>query len=215
MRLWRRWASASPCRSKGRRDGRARRRPLKSEGVEALATVLLGWELGRGIGYARRLALVAAALARLGHRPVLALRDPAATLGSGGSRRIRDRSRPLCHRPLEAGHAPLHAGQLRRPHGLQRVRPFPTPDAAAGRLAGPSGLGPAGAGGGGIQPGPDVAAWRRVPTLLLGTPYLLPPAEEPWFPAHRPDWPAYAAPEEILTAMVEAQRQLGCPCPSA
>ena len=43
-----------------------------------MAGVLLGWELGNGIGYARRLADIADRLAAAGHEPVLALRDPTA-----------------------------------------------------------------------------------------------------------------------------------------
>jgi len=178
-----------------------------------LATVLLGWELGRGIGYARRLALVAAALARLGHRPVLALRDPAATWVPAGAG------------AFEIVPAPYVIGRLKP--GTRRFTPASFADLMACNGFGHSRhLTPLLAAWRGLldwvrpalvvaeySPALTLAAWRRVPTLLLGTPYLLPPAEEPWFPAHRSDWPAYAAPEEILTAMVEAQRQLGLTAP--
>ena len=41
-----------------------------------MASILLGWELGNGIGYARRLSDIADRLGAEGHKPVLALRDP-------------------------------------------------------------------------------------------------------------------------------------------
>src|SRR5262245_27653099 len=48
------------------------------EGAPAMARILLGWELGNGIGYARRLAAIADRLAEIGHQPVLALPDEGA-----------------------------------------------------------------------------------------------------------------------------------------
>jgi len=38
-----------------------------------LATILMGWELGEGLGHVQRLLHVARGLAELGHRPVFAL----------------------------------------------------------------------------------------------------------------------------------------------
>lgn len=43
-----------------------------------MGTVLLGWELGGGLGHASTLIEVARALADRGHAPVLALKDPVA-----------------------------------------------------------------------------------------------------------------------------------------
>ncbi|HVG81016.1 MAG TPA: glycosyl transferase-like UDP-glucuronosyltransferase, partial [Methylomirabilota bacterium] len=59
-----------------------------------MARILLGWELGNGIGYARRLAAIAAGLRAAGHEPVLALREPKA---------LADPAHPVLQAPLVVG----------------------------------------------------------------------------------------------------------------
>ena len=58
-----------------RRPAFSYRGPGNERKTEAVGKVLLGWELGDGIGYASRLLAIARQLARSGHEPVVALRN--------------------------------------------------------------------------------------------------------------------------------------------
>src|SRR5262249_55420426 len=141
-----------------------------------MATVLLGWELGSSIGYAHRLRLIADRLAAAGHQPVLALRDPAAVWQAAGQRR-----HPILPAPYVIGRLVPGAGAfVPASYGdLMACNGFGSPDHLAPLIAAWSGLldltKPALVVAE-YSPVLTFAAWRRVPTLLIGTPYLMPPA---------------------------------------
>lgn len=177
-----------------------------------MAAVLLGWELGSGIGYARRLALIADRLAALGHSPVLALRDPAAAWQAAGQGR-----HPIVPAPYVIGRLDPQGGPF-MPAGygdLMVCNGFGEPDHLAPLLAAWSGLLDL------VRPELVVAeyspvlafaAWRRVPTLLLGTPYLMPPAEGSRFPELEGARP-YSRQERLLQSMTEVQKARNGPIP--
>ncbi len=169
-----------------------------------MAKILLGWELGNGIGYARRLAAVADRLAAAGHEPVLALRDTAAL--------------PRAAHPVFQ--APMVVGQLRPgtrefiPAGfadLMACNGFGSVDHLAGILrswrevidrARPALIVAE------YAPSLVLAAWRRIPTVLIGTPYLMPPAEDRIFPEREGVRP-YADQAAVLAVMREALKARG------
>ena len=165
-----------------------------------MAGVLLGWELGNGIGYARRLADIADRLAAAGHEPILALRDPTA-LAETPHRVVRapevvGRLRPGTRGFIPAGFADLMAcngfgshdhllGILR---GWQELIDETRPALVLAEYA----------------PALVLAAWRRIPTVSIGTPYLMPPAEAARFPEREGVRP-YANQAAVLEVMRRAQ----------
>ena len=178
-----------------------------------MARVLFGWELGGGIGYASRLTLIARVLADFGHEPVMAMRDPAEVWP------VLDRN------GLSAIQAPYITGRLKpgtnqfRPAGfadLMACNGFGTSDHLLPLLQAWHALLDA------VDPmlvvaeySPvlTLAAYGRVPLVLIGTGYLLPPADTPWLPVIRQDWAPYADQRAILAAMTAAQQRLKRPVP--
>ncbi len=169
-----------------------------------MARLLLGWELGAGIGYARRLSAIADRLAAEGHEPVLALREPAALPASAHpvlqAPIVVGRLRPGTRSFVPAGFADLMAcnGFGSADHlseildGWEEVIGQARPDLVIAEYA----------------PALALAAWRRVPCVLIGTPYLMPPAEDATFP-ERAGVPPYADQGVVLEAMREAQGARG------
>lgn len=143
-----------------------------------MARILLGWELGAGIGYARRLAAIAGRLAADGHESVLALREPAALPGSVypvlQAPIVVGRLRPGTRSFVPAGFADLMAcnGFSSADHlslildGWEEVIGQAQPDLVIAEYA----------------PALALAVWRRIPCVLIGTPYLMPPAGDVTFP---------------------------------
>lgn len=173
-----------------------------------MARILLGWELGNGIGYARRLAAIADRLKAEGHEPVLALREPKA----------------LPHAVHPVLQAPIVVGRLRPgtrgfvPAGfadLMAVNGFGTADHLSETLTAWQEVIDR------IQPelvvaeyaaGLVLAAWRRIPTVLVGTPYLMPPADGRRFPEREGVTP-YADQRVLLEVMRRAQAARGAGLP--
>jgi rhamnosyltransferase subunit B len=173
-----------------------------------MARILLGWELGNGIGYARRLAAIADRLAAHGHEPVLALRDrtalvaPAHPVLQGPI--VTGRLRPGTKGFNPAGFADLIACNgfgfadhlLHILRDWQKVIEEARPDLVMAEYA----------------PSLVLAAWRRIPMVLIGSPYLMPPAEGARFP-EREGVRQYADQDEVLAVMREAQAARGAPLP--
>jgi EryCIII-like glycosyltransferase len=178
-----------------------------------MARILFGWELGGGIGYASRLTLIARVLADFGHEPVMAMRDPAEVWP------VLDRN------GLSAIQAPYITGRLKP--GTTQFRPSGFADLMACNGFGATehllpllqawhalldAVDPA------LviaeySPVLTLAAYGRVPLVLVGSGYLLPPADAPWLPVIRQDWAPYADQRAILAAMGEAQLRLKRPVP--
>jgi rhamnosyltransferase subunit B len=169
-----------------------------------MARILLGWELGNGIGYARRLAAIADRLAEIGHQPVLALRDIGALPNSAHpvvqAPMVVGRLRPGTRSFVPAGFADLiacngfgsvdHLWSILR--SWQELMNLCRPDLVVAEYA----------------PCLVLAAWRRIPTVLIGTPYLMPPAEGPTFP-ERVGVRPYADQAAVLAVMREVQSASG------
>ncbi len=174
-----------------------------------MARILLGWELGNGIGYARRLGAVADRLAEAGHEPVLALRDtaalPEATHPVLQAPVVVGRLRPGTQSFVPAGFADLMAcngfGSLGHLLAIltswQRVIDLAGPDLIVAEYA----------------PVLALACWRRIPLVLIGTPYLMPPAEGAQFPEREGVRP-YADQGAMLEVMRQAQDARGGALPS-
>jgi rhamnosyltransferase subunit B len=173
-----------------------------------MARILLGWELGNGIGYARRLAAIADRLSAEGHEPVLALREPQA---------LRRPRHPVVQAPVVVGRlrpgtasfVPAGFADLIACNGFgfadhllqilgdwQKVIDEAQPDLVVAEYA----------------PALALAAWRRIPAVLIGTPYLMPPAEGARFPEREGVRP-YADQDEVLAVMRQAQAARGAPLP--
>ncbi|HXV25323.1 MAG TPA: nucleotide disphospho-sugar-binding domain-containing protein [Alphaproteobacteria bacterium] len=173
-----------------------------------MARILLSWELGNGIGYARRLASVADRLAAEGHEPVLSLRDVTALSESAHpvlqAPVVVGRLRPGTRSFVPAGFADLMAcngfGSVEHLAGIvsdwQKVIDFARPALIVAEYA----------------PSLVLAAWRRVPTVLIGTPYLMPPAESRVFPEQEGIRP-YADQSAVLMVMRQSQDARGGPPP--
>ncbi len=174
-------------------------------------TVLLGWELGGGLGHVQKLLRLAHALAGAGLRPVLAVRDliePGALLRASPFPVVQA---PL-YSPTAKGAPPTfgarsyadvlalsgfaHADELfSLARGwlalLDLVRPALVVADHAPTLC--------------------LAASGVVPTVLIGTGFALPPPDLPAFPPLVPERSAAVPEEQLLAAVREAQRRLGRP----
>ncbi len=169
-----------------------------------MARILLGWELGNGIGYARRLGAVADRLAEAGHEPVLALRDTGALAQTAHpvlqAPVVVGRLRPGTREFIPAGFADLMAcngfGSVDHLAGIlgswQEVIDLARPALIVCEYA----------------PSLVLAAWRRIPTVLIGTPYLMPPAELATFPEREGVRP-YADQAAVLEVMRQVQTARG------
>jgi hypothetical protein len=173
-----------------------------------VARILLGWELGNGVGYARRLAAIADRLQAKGHEPVLALREPQALTDPRHpvvqAPIIVGRLRPGTRGFVPAGFADLIAVNgfgspnhlLEIASGWQALFDQLRPDLVVAEYA----------------PVLVLAAWRRIPCVLIGTPYLVPPADGARFPEREGIKP-YADQEALLQTMRSAQSARGRPLP--
>ncbi|HMR33519.1 MAG TPA: hypothetical protein PKA13_19210 [Geminicoccaceae bacterium] len=172
--------------------------------------ILLAWERGRGGGYARRLAALAAGLAAAGHEPVLALRDPAQAAGLPEAAGVALRAAPFHESPLRTpgDFVPDNLADLLASGGfddrdalLRLVRRWMAlldelrPALAVAEFA----------------PALCLAARGRCPVVQLGTGFTLPPAEGPWFPSYQVPRPPYVAQADILAIVDDVLGELGRP----
>jgi hypothetical protein len=176
-------------------------------------TVLLGWELGDGLGHVQQLARLARALAAGGLRPVLAVKN----LALAGAL-FRDLPYPVLQAPFWhprpwTGRQPFLAASYA---DLLAIRGFtavadllPMVEAWQGLLD----L---------VRPALVIcdhsptlclAAHRALPTAVLGHAFALPPADGPAFPPLAAGRPSVVPEEELLAVVREVQRRRGCPAP--
>jgi len=174
-------------------------------------TVLLGWELGDGLGHVQPLLRLANALAARGFRPVLALRDLI-----GPRPLLRDCPFPVIQAPLysAAGRAAPSGFVARSYADILAVHGFADGDhllamtqawLALLDLVRPAVV------VADHSPTLCLAASGILPTVLVGNGYLLPPADLPAFPVLMPERPAVADEGRLLGAVQEVQRRLGRP----
>lgn len=176
-----------------------------------MARILFGWDNGLGTGYIDRLLLVADALAAEGHEPVFAIRDLVTP-----AERLRGTRWPVFQSPIPMGildpvaprfqpgsfadllamanfNSAVELDRLMRAWDLllHAIRP----DLVVGEYA----------------PLLALATHGRIPSLMMGHGYLLPPAHLPQFPvfdyAQRP----VASPDAMLQIVQAVQRERGMP----
>ncbi|QQS13593.1 MAG: hypothetical protein IPK81_04990 [Rhodospirillales bacterium] len=174
-----------------------------------MARILFAWELGGGTGYADRLRAIADAVALEGHEPVFAIRDLIGT-----AEFFRDRPWIVMQSPLAVGQLhptnpnfvpgsyadllavnnfldPEHLYRL--VHAWQMLFLALQPSLIVGEYA----------------PVATVAAHGRIPMIVTGHGYLVPPVERPEFPIFDAGAPRFAPQERLVETMRAVQRRLG------
>src|ERR1017187_3875085 len=147
-----------------------------------MACVLMGWELGGGLGHVGHLLPIAEGLAALGHRPVFAVKDIQGSLPM-----LRGRGFPILQAPVWHGNS-RQGGQAFRAASLAdilAVRGFANADELEAQVeAWQQLLDLTGANlvVSDYSPTLNLAAYRRVPVVLVGNNLAIPPVELPWFP---------------------------------
>ena len=176
-------------------------------------TALLAWELGMGLGHARRLLAIASALKARGWAPVVAARELWAC-----AREYRDANIPLLQ-------APIHRGLTPREGVKFRARGFADILAAAG-FRDVQALLPTVLGWDGLidlvrpdvivadySPILSLAAYSRIPVLAIGDGFVLPPEHLPKLPVLRSAESEMPDDRTLLANAASIQRQRGAPVP--
>ncbi len=180
-----------------------------------MGKVLLGWEMGLGIGYAVRLLDIARALSAVGHQPVLALHNLEQTW-----KLSIDDPFPVIQAPKVVGRLdPETTRHGFRPTGfadLMACNGFGSYDHLIGLVRSWCGTIDV------VKPDLIVAefspllalaAFGRIPAVLVSHGYSLPPVEAATFPRLTRRQPAYADQAKMLERVDRVQRRLGHPRP--
>lgn len=174
-----------------------------------MAVVMLGWELGGGLGHVRSLLAVARGLAAYGHRPVFVLKnvvEPQAVL--------HDTPFPVLQAPVW----PATCGAFRAASyaDILAIRGFADPDGLEALVAAWQAL---------IDltgaelvvadhsPTLCLAAYRTLPVVQLGNGFSVPPADATAFPSLDPQAAPLVPPERLLAVVQEVQRRRRRPAP--
>jgi len=174
----------------------------------------MGWESGGGLGHVAPMRLVARALIERGHAPVMALRDVVETAPM-----LKDEPYPVLQGPYWSRPTPTIRG---RPFSaatfsdILAVNGFADAEALSAMLRAWDGLIDV------VRPDLVVAeyapllalaAHARVPTVLFGSGFTVPPADLPVYPRLQPRVEPVATQNRILAVIQEAQRRRGKPAP--
>ncbi len=178
-----------------------------------MATMLLAWELGEGLGHDQCLLRIGRALAAEGHRPVFALGNVTESW-----RQFQQESFPVLQAPYWnwwPGRRSFMAGSyadvlavrgwekvetlLPLVESWQRLIDYINPALIIADHA----------------PTLCLAAYRRVPIVQVGAWFSLPPANAPTFPALVPGRPPVIAQEKLLAVVQEVQQLRKRPVPPA
>jgi hypothetical protein len=176
-------------------------------------TVLLGWELGDGLGHVQQLARLARSLAAGGLQPVLAVKN----LALAGLL-LRDPSFPVLQAPFWhprpwTGRQPFLAASYA---DLLAIRGFSAVADLLPMVRAWQGLLDL------LRPALVVcdhsptlclAAYRALPTAILGHAFAIPPADGPAFPPLVAGRPSVIPEEQLLATVQEVQRRRGRPAP--
>ena len=176
-----------------------------------VSTVLLGWELGEGLGHITKLLEVVRALAANGHSPVLAIRD------IGVARvLLRDVPFPILQAPVWWEPVPL-AFRASNYADILAIKGFADADGLALLVGAWQAL---------IEctrakvviadfaPGLCLAAYGVLPTVVNGSGFTVPPAHGDEFPRIGPRFGTIKPPDQILEIVREVQRRRGRPAPA-
>ena len=174
--------------------------------------VLLAWELGAGLGHARRLLNLAHELKRRGFRPVVAARELWRL-----TTEYNDAGIPLFQAPA-FGDQRQKGFSARSYADLMAVVGYQNASSLWASVVGWESLlkllDPALVIGD-YCPILALAAYGRVPFLAIGSGFVLPPPQLPSFPALRRVGTRMAPESELLANAVEVQRRRGLPSPTS
>lgn len=174
--------------------------------------VLLGWELGGGLGHVTPLLRMADVLAGEGFAPVLALRNLVEPCDL-----LRDVPYPVVPAPV-ARPRPTETAFLAGSYAdILAVQGYNDPDRLAALVRGWDGLIDL------VRPALVVAdhsptlclaAYGALPAVTLGISFAMPPTHLPEFPRLVPDQPPVVAEGRLLEVLREVQRRRGRPAPA-
>jgi rhamnosyltransferase subunit B len=187
--------------------------PTRPRSPPPSRTVLLGWELGDGLGHVQQLARLARALAAAGLHPVVAVKN----LALAGAF-FRDLPCPVLQAPFWhprpwTGSQPFLAASYA---DLLAIRGWTDAADLLPMVQGWQGLLDL------VRPALVVcdhsptlclAAYRALPTVVLGHAFAIPPAEEPTFPPLVPGKQGLVPEGRLLEVVQEVQRRRGRPAP--
>jgi rhamnosyltransferase subunit B len=174
-------------------------------------TVLLGWELGGGMGHVQRLLRLARALAGRGFRPVLAVRDligPRPLLADSPFPVVQAPIYTAADRAAPAGFVARSYADILAVHGFadaHQLLVMTQAWLALLDLMRPSLV------VADHSPTLCLAASGIRPTVLFGNGYAMPPADLATFPVLMPERPPVVEEAHLLAAVQEVQRRLGRP----
>jgi rhamnosyltransferase subunit B len=171
-------------------------------------SVLLGWELGGGLGHVQQLLLLANALAARGFRPFLALRDLI-----GPRPLLRDCPYPVVQAPLYSATGRAAPAFVARSYAdILAVHGFADADQLLAMtqawlalidLVRPAFV------VADHSPTLCLAASGIAPTIQIGNGFLNPPTDQATFPVLMSDRPALVDEARLLDSVHEVQRRLG------
>jgi len=174
--------------------------------------VLLGWEMGGGLGHVGPLLRVADALAAVGCAPVLAVKNLVEP---------RDRLRGVPYPVVQAPVSPRRFAEkpfLAASYAdILAVQGYADPDGLLALVRGWEGLIDL------VRPALVIAdhsptlclaAYGTLPVVLFGIAFAVPPVHLPEFPRLMPDQPSAAPEGRLLEVVREVQRRRGRPAPA-
>lgn len=178
-----------------------------------MAIILLGWELGSGLGHVRPMRIIAEALVRLGHQPVFAVKNLVEPWPL-----LKDLPYPILQAPIWADRPwvsdrPFLASSysdilaLRGYTSVEHLLPMVQAWQALLDVVRPQLV---------IcdhAPTLCLAASGRIPTVLFGAGFNLPPADQVEFPALIPHQQPLSASVQILEVVREVQSLRKRPLP--
>jgi rhamnosyltransferase subunit B len=177
-----------------------------------MSTVLLGWELGDGLGHVANLVAVAHELATRGHRPVLAVKDFAVAIPL-----LRELPFPVLQAPIWLKPGPV-SFQAASSTDILAIRGYADADGLLLLLNQWQAL---------IDltgaelvvcdfaPSLCLAAYGVLPTVLTGAGFTVPPATGDTFPRLGPGQGAGVSSERILEVVRNVQRRRQRPVPES
>lgn len=178
-----------------------------------MATVLLGWELGGGLGHVRPLLRIARELASHGHRPVLAVKHLVEPWPVFCDEPFTVLQAPFWHPRAWRGDRPFVAGSYA---DILAIRGYTEPDDLLPMVRAWQALIDL------VRPDLIVAdhsptlcltAYRALPVVVVGNGFTVPPIDQATFPPLLPGQPPVVPPERLLATVQEVQRRRGRPAP--
>ncbi|MEZ6061199.1 MAG: hypothetical protein R3C19_12615 [Planctomycetaceae bacterium] len=175
-----------------------------------MARVLMGWELGGGLGHVARLLPIARELRQAGHQPWFVVKRP-----ESASLLFEGDEFPVSQAPPFPAFRSMDANDTFRAEtyaDILRVHGFADHDALANGLAAwdrvfcelrPSLIVCDHA------PRLCLAAMRKIPVVHVGTGFTCPPVSDTWFPPIPSDAPVITDQTELLQVVRDVQRQRG------